>query len=129
MENMAPDPAPSAVTRRITLPASGDELWRAITDPSRLGDWLGGAAAVVVEAGATGTLALPDGDRSVLVTRVEEGREVSMLWGRASDGEVSAVSFEVEPVAGGAELTVTERLLVPAARIPAVEARWGGVVL
>ncbi|MHB8466041.1 MAG: SRPBCC domain-containing protein [Acidimicrobiales bacterium] len=109
----------STVTRTALLEAPIEEVWSAVTDPDALAAWLASSVSLDVRPGGVGRLSLPDGDRSVLVTAVEEGRHLSMLWW-GDDDVVSAVDFTLVPTPSGTSLTVVERLATPTA-----SARWG----
>ena len=131
-----------SVTRSATLDAPLEKVWDAITDPAALAAWLGDEVELDVRPGGVGRIRLPDGDRSVLVTAVEEGRRLSLLWWGEESGEVSSVELTLSehlsgPLSGppsgsgrdGVELVVVERLLIPAARASVARVsmgmRWG----
>ena len=94
-----------------TLPATPDIVWRAITDPAEIAEWMdrtdieprvGGALTVHFEGSpVTGT---------ILVW--EPPHELEYSW--IIDGEIeSVVRFELEPVADGTRLRLWHRALPP----------------
>ena len=119
-------PQPIAVTRTAEFDVPIDAVWTAITDPSALRDWLADDVELDLRPGGVGALHLPDGDRSVLVTAVDPGRRLSMLWWGET---VSAVEMTLTESESGTEMVVVERLLVPADQVDAarvsMQMRWG----
>lgn len=99
----------SAVTRTATFDVPVDDLWSAVCHPA----WLGTSVEIDVRPGGVGHV----DSRSVLVTEVDEGRQLSMLWWDADD-VVSSVTLTVAATPQGASLTVVEHN-------PAPSMRWG----
>ena len=74
------------VTREVVLDVPPDEVWDALTDPSRLEEWFS-----------------EDGEeRELVVEEVEPGRRVAYTW------DESRVAIELEPVEEGTRVVVTE---------------------
>lgn len=88
-----------SVERRAVLDEPIERVWEAITD----GSWLDKDVDIDVRPGGTGRI----GDRSVLVTDVDPGRHISLLWWEGDD--VSSVDFSLTPTDEGTELIVIER--------------------
>jgi uncharacterized protein YndB with AHSA1/START domain len=101
----------TTVSRTITLDVGPEQVWDHLADAKLLGQWLGGTAEVDVRSGGIGHMALPDGDRSVLVTCVEPASRLSWLWWR-EDGETSAVDVTLRGDADGTELTIVEQVVL-----------------
>jgi uncharacterized protein YndB with AHSA1/START domain len=97
----------SAVTRTATFDAPLEEVWSALRNPA----WLGASVEIDVRPGGIGHV----DSRSVLVTEVDEGHRLSMLWWDEND-EVSSVSLTVEATPEGTALTVVERNAAPTMR-------------
>ena len=121
-----------SITRAVELEAAADEVWRALTDPDLLGDWLEGVVALDVRPGGAGTIIEPEGAvRRALVDEVVPGRRLSLRWWPDDgSGPPSSVRLDLEPAGGGTRLVVTETLLAPvpgraAPLASALAARWG----
>lgn len=100
------------IRRRITIPASAEEVWEAITNPEQIPDWFGGEMDWVLEPGARFSYRGNDGEqRHGTVEEVREGRRLRFVWwpvDGGGEGEASEVSYLIEPGAGGTDLTVQE---------------------
>lgn len=101
----------TAVTRTITLEAEPEQVWDHLADPDTLGRWLGGPTELDLRPGGVGRMALPDGERSVLVTGVEPGARVSWLWWR-EDGATSAVDVTLRRDGEKTEVTIVEQVVL-----------------
>ena len=106
------------VTRTAVLDAPIERVWQAITEGDALAAWLDSSVDIDVRPGGVGRV----GSRSVLVTEVDDGRHLSMLWWDEADGVVTSVDFTISPLVTGTEFTVTERLTGG----PVASLRWGG---
>lgn len=112
------------VERSVVLDAPVEEAWRAVTDPDELAAWMGGEVELDLRPGGVGVFHLgPDGDHSALVTEVDPGRRLAMLWWPLDGGDrgPSSVELVLAPVADGGGgpadrtlLRVVERATVPA---------------
>lgn len=100
------------IRRRITVPASTDKVWQAITHPEQIPGWFGGEMEWVLEPGAPLRYRGEDGEeRQGTVEEVREGRHLRFVWWPVDadgQGDRSEVTYLVEPAAGGASLTVQE---------------------
>jgi uncharacterized protein YndB with AHSA1/START domain len=87
--------SPEDVTREVELSAGPDEVWRSVTEPDELGDWL--------EA---------DGEvRRALVRDVEPGQRLAFLWWPitgAGVGRATTVTITIEPSESGSRLRLVE---------------------
>ncbi len=103
-----------AVVRSIDLPAGVAEVWRALTDAERVGDWFG--AEVSWELAPGGALAVGPGDdgapsRRGRVDEVLEAERLRFAWwpDQVTDRVgASVVTYELTPLAEGTRLVVTE---------------------
>jgi uncharacterized protein YndB with AHSA1/START domain len=98
------------VTRETLLPAEPADVWRALTEPGRLSEWLGADAEIELRPG--GDLAVRTGDGETRTGWVEEAEEPSRLcfwWSADGDQESTRVELDLEQADGGAtRLRVTE---------------------
>jgi uncharacterized protein YndB with AHSA1/START domain len=100
------------IERRMTLPASTEEVWKALTDPEILSSWF--EADVQWELTPGGDIAVIDGNgngHTGIVKTVTEGSELQFeWWPDENDHQVSEVTYTLEPTeADQTLLTVTER--------------------
>ena len=105
--------APAFVTRSIELPVSAEEAWESLRDAEGLGQWLGERVELDVVPGAAGTVTEGDVTRRVVVTEVDEGRSIGLVWwDEAAPEEASVVTIALAPSGAGdtTTVTVTERL-------------------
>lgn len=104
------------VTRTVTLPATREEVWRALTSPEELSAWLGEVIDLEARPGGSVSVREPDGaTRRGVVETVRPGRALVLRWRRLAGagpslevGEASRVAFELEEEGGGTRLTVRE---------------------
>jgi uncharacterized protein YndB with AHSA1/START domain len=98
------------VEREVQIPSPPRDVWDAMIDPARLGEWLGGELDVTLRPGARGGFRGPDGvGRRLLVLGVEDGRELSFRWWPDTDaGGASTVTITVDEHGDG-ESTVRVR--------------------
>lgn len=106
------------VRRTITIAATMDAVWRAVTDPALISQWFGAAAFDGFAVGARGTLSWPDyGSALVRIEAIDEPRSVSYRWSAspAKHGETdvdalpnTVFTFTLEPLTDATQLTVVE---------------------
>lgn len=91
------------VEREVQVPQGADEVWRAVIDPTWLGEWLGGAVECDLRPGARGSFRSLDGAaRRLMVLGVEDRHELSFRWWPETDaGAASTVTITVDEVADG----------------------------
>ena len=79
------------VEREITIPATPDEVWPAVTESDELSSWFGAEVELEAQPGGRGVFRWPDGaERRVVVEDVERGRRLAFRWlpfQRTADGE------------------------------------------
>jgi uncharacterized protein YndB with AHSA1/START domain len=97
-----------AVQREETFDVGREELWAALTDPSRLAEWFANEVELEAVPGGEGTFRWADGDeRRATVHEVVEGERIAFTW-TGEDAVVSVVEFELAEAEGGTRLVVTE---------------------
>jgi uncharacterized protein YndB with AHSA1/START domain len=106
---------PATIRRRVSLPATSDRVWEAITDPGRMPDWFGGRVDWELQEG--GPLSYRGDDGEARTGRIEEirpGRRLRFVWwpaegsGGEPDPGATEVTYLLEPVDDGTVLTVQE---------------------
>jgi uncharacterized protein YndB with AHSA1/START domain len=103
--------AAASVSRSVDLPVSAEEAWASISDEDGLAGWLGDAVDLEVAPGAIGTVAEGGVVRRTVVTAIEVGRSVELVWwDEARPEEASIVTIALAPAPDGTRVTVTERL-------------------
>ena len=132
------DPEAFTVTRTVTIAASIEKVWAAITEPEHISRWFGQKAVLdgLVE-GANGVFSFEGyGDFPVRIEQLDPLRSISYRWGNdnaASTGSIdedhsTVFRFTLEPVDGGTRLTVVETgfdtLTDPAASMEGNRGGW-----
>ncbi len=97
------------VTRSVLVPASADDVWDALTEPSRLAEWFADeidADELVPDAEVV--FRWVDGrERHGVVEEVDEPDRLVFRWSGA-DGDESQVAFDLVEEAAGTRVTVVE---------------------
>lgn len=91
----------------ILVPAPAEETWDALTDPERLGDWLGEDAELELRPGGDLDIRVGDEHRSGFFEEVEPARRL-VFWWHADEGDASRVEIDLEPEDGGTLVRVVE---------------------
>jgi uncharacterized protein YndB with AHSA1/START domain len=96
------------VTREVTLPAPREEVWAALTEAERLGEWFANEAELDLVPGGQGVFRWADGsERRAVVEEVEAERRFAFLWG--DEGEPpSRVEIVLAEEPEGTRVIVTE---------------------
>jgi uncharacterized protein YndB with AHSA1/START domain len=117
------------IRRRLNIPATAERVWDALTEPDQVAGWFGGEMDWTLEAGSSLRFRGNDGQvRDGTILEVRPGRFLRFEWwpsrasqgetsgdaGPADPGEVSEVSYLLEPTAGATVLTVQEAPLAAA---------------
>jgi len=96
---------------RLDLPHAPEKVWRALTDPEMLSEWLLPVAGLELAPGSAFTLQAPpqpgwDGTVHCRLLGIEPGRELRYAW---VVGELdTVVTLTLGPVAGGTRLTIVQ---------------------
>ena len=98
------------VRREIVLPAPREEVWSALTEAERLGEWFANEVELDPRPGGEGVFRWGDGTvRRARVEAVEHGRRFAFRWhDEADDGAATRVEITLAETAAGTRLTVVE---------------------
>ena len=111
-----------AIQKQIVLDAPRERVWKAVSDPAEFGAWFGvDMTGVTFAAGqpAIGKMTYPGYEGhpfEIVIDRIEAPRLFSFRWHPYgidpnydySSEPMTLIVFELEEVAGGTRLTVTE---------------------
>ena len=113
------------ITRSVELDASADDVWRALTEPALLADWLD-VVELDVRPGGDGLIVEPDGAvRRARVDDVQPARRLTLCWWpEDGSGPASTVELDLEETPTGTRVVVTETVATASAAARA-EFRWG----
>jgi uncharacterized protein YndB with AHSA1/START domain len=96
------------VSRDVVVDAPAEEVWRSLTEPERLAEWLAEEVRLELEPGGDLELRMPDGsERHGFVDEVEPPRRLRFFW-REGDAELSEVEVTLEEAEGGTRVRVVE---------------------
>jgi uncharacterized protein YndB with AHSA1/START domain len=117
-----------AVSFEFDLPHSPQKVWRALTDPVLLREWLLPVVGLELEPGASFTFetqAYPgwDGTVSCRILEVEPHRKISYRWSVPSLDTV--VTFTLAPTASGTRLSLVQSGFKPDQKQNFGGARYG----
>lgn len=107
----------NSVDRDLVLPAAPEDVWEALTDPERLGEWFGADVSGELQTGEVTAFRMPDGtERRALVETVDPPRRLVFRWlpyerdasGELRERETSRVEIDCVPVSDGTRLRVVE---------------------
>ena len=97
------------VTRETEVAAAPGQVWRSLTDPSLLAEWLAEGAAVEFTPGGDLTMRTLDGEeRSGWIEAAEPPRRLAFWWRERDGSEPTRVEFELEETEDGTRVRVTE---------------------
>jgi uncharacterized protein YndB with AHSA1/START domain len=114
---MNPDRTAPAQTEAIAfefdLPHSPEKVWRALTDPVLLAEWLLPVVDLALEPGAAFTFRrqpLPgwDGIVHCRIIEIEAQRKLSYTWVVGDMGLDTVVTFTLAPTASGTRLSLVQ---------------------
>jgi uncharacterized protein YndB with AHSA1/START domain len=91
--------------------ADATHVWRALTDPESMGEWLGRPVEIALEPGAEGTIGHgddPDGATVLVVDEVDAERRLVFRWASATDAP-TVVELDLRPIGRRTHLTIVER--------------------
>jgi uncharacterized protein YndB with AHSA1/START domain len=101
----------AAVALDFELPHSPQKVWRALTDPVLLAEWLLPVVGLTLEPGAAFTLTAPpqpgwDGVVSCRLLEIDAHRTLSYAW---AVGDLdTVVTFTLTPTASGTRLSLVQ---------------------
>ena len=102
--------------------ADPSTVWRALTEPESMGEWLGRPVEFTLEPGAEGTLGGGAVDATatsttatatvLVVEEVDDERRLVFRWASATEAP-TVVELDLRPVGRGRDLTIVERPVRP----------------
>ena len=92
----------------VIVPAPAEETWEALTDPERLGEWLGEDAELELRPGGDLEIRVGDEERHGFFEEVDPGRRLVFWWRADDDDQSSRVEIDLEPDPDGTRVRVTE---------------------
>ena len=126
-DQTAPSQAES-ISFDFDLQHSPEKVWRALTDPALLAEWLLPVVALKLEPGAAFTLKAPpqpgwDGIVNCRFAEIEAHRKLSYAW---VVGDIdTVVTFTLTPTASGTRLSVVQSGFKPHQKRNVAGARYG----
>jgi uncharacterized protein YndB with AHSA1/START domain len=108
--------------RQIAFPVDVDRLWELLTNPSSVATWFG--STLEWELAPGGEIRFPDGEDGARTGRIESVTPPRQLrfqwWPDDRDTEISEVTYHLESIDDGTQLTITEEPL-QSRRLPAMD--------
>lgn len=108
--------------RQIAFPVDVDRLWELLTDPASVATWFG--STVEWELAPGGEIRFADGDDGDRTGRMESVVPPRQLrfqwWPEDRETEISEVTYHLESIEDGTQLTITEEPL-RSQRLPATD--------
>ena len=103
--------------------ADPSDVWRAITEPESMGEWLGRPVEFTLEPGAEGTIGDRDRDRDgdgagagattvLVVEEVDNERRLVFRWASTTEAP-TVVELDLRPIGRRTHLTIVERPVRP----------------
>lgn len=109
------DPEAFSVSRTITIRATVDRVWAAVTEPEHIAKWAGSAATLDrLDIGGRGTWTFDGyGTVPLVIEELEPKRSIAYRWGNAKHPDIdpgasTVFRFTLEEIADGTRLTVVE---------------------
>lgn len=103
--------------REVTLPASREDVWAALTDPARVRTWFGADVEWDLRPGGPARFSSTEGDgvKAGVVEVVIPAETLRYRWWPIEDAAepASEVTYTLEDAPDGTRLTVTEEPLGP----------------
>lgn len=114
----------------IDLPHAPQKVWRAITDPALLAEWLLPVAQGTLEPGAVflfKTQPYPgwDGTVNCRVLEIDAPKKLSYSWVVGAMELNTVVTFTLAPTASGTRLTIVQSGFTPSQKQASGGARYG----
>ena len=111
MDDQDLTPDETAFRTETEFDAEPSEVWRAITEPESMGEWLGRPVEFTLEPGAEGTIGDSEGagEATVLVVEeVDDERRLVFRWASTTEAP-TVVEFDLRPIGRRTHLTIVER--------------------
>ena len=111
MDEQDSTPDQTAFRAETEFDAEPSEVWRALTEPEAMGEWLGRPVEFTLEPGAEGTIGDPDGadEPTVLVVEeVDDERRLVFRWASTTEAP-TVVELDLRPIGRRTHLTIVER--------------------
>ena len=99
------------ITRELLLRADPEVVWRAVTDPDLLREWLADEVTLELTPGGAAGFVVDGEVRSGWVEEVQPPRDGAgrlTFWWQVGDEPASRVAFELTPTSDGTLLRVRE---------------------
>ena len=118
------------ISIELELPHSPQKVWRALTDPALLAEWLLPAAGLQLDAGAAFTFKAPafadwDGTVNCRLVEIDAHRKLSYTW-RVAEMEIdTVVTFTLTPTGSGTRLGLVQSGFKPSQKQAFGGARYG----
>ena len=118
-----------AITFELDLPHAPEKVWRALTDPTLMAQWLLPATGLKLQPGAAFTLKTPqafadwDGTVDCRFVAIETHRKLSYTWNAPFLETV--VTFTLAPTPSGTRLTIVQSGFKPEQKQNFGGARYG----
>ena len=123
---------PESISFEFDLPHSPQKVWRALTDPALLAEWLLPVVdlKLKLEPGAAFTFktqAYPgwDGTVNCRILEIEARRKLSYTWGVGDMALDTVVTFTLTPTASGTRLSLVQSGFKPDQKRESGGARYG----
>jgi uncharacterized protein YndB with AHSA1/START domain len=120
-----------AITFEFDLQHSPKKVWRALTDPALLAEWLLPVIDLTLEPGAAFTFKTQpypgwDGTVNCKMLEIEEQKKISYAWVVGGEmGLNTVVTFTLEPTAAGTRLSLVQSGFTPEQKQNFGGARYG----
>lgn len=100
---------PDEVIRETELPAEPARVWRSLTEPELLAEWLGEGAQIDLTPGGALTVRTLDGEqRSGWIEAADAPTRLVFWWRDGSGADPTRVELELEETEHGTWVRVTE---------------------
>jgi uncharacterized protein YndB with AHSA1/START domain len=114
----------AVLERQVTLPASREDVWNALTDPTQVKTWFGADVEWELRPGGRARFSSLEEQRvrAGVVEAVTPAESLRYRWWPEDETEheiepASEVTYTLEDVPDGTRLTVTEQPLTPGASL------------
>ena len=119
-----------SISFELDLPHSPQKVWRALTDPALLAEWLLPAVDLELEPGAAFTFKTQpypgwDGTVNCRFLEIEAQRKLSYTWVVGDMGLSTVVTFTLTPTASGTRLSLVQSGFKPDQKQNFGGARYG----